>query len=241
MATHIRSLHLEHDTPETGVQKRPRPVIQKRTAWDPERFAEEQIRNLVRQVFFPGSQRPARQIVFCSVDEKDISGICLRVGQALSAQIPGTVCVVEADSDALSVASRNGDAGREFIFSQRDSHSLHKLSRPLSGNLCLLPQEAFLGDSGCVTSAAWLRARLGELRLEFDYAVLHGPPARLHSEVALLGQLSDGVVLVVEANSTRRATAQSVKRMLQAANVRLLGAVLNQRGFPIPEGIYRKL
>jgi len=57
----------------------------------------------------------------------------------------------------------------------------------------------------------------------------------------LIGQLSDGVILGLEAHRTRRIAARITKERLQAANVRLLGVVLNQRTFPIPEGIYRKL
>jgi Mrp family chromosome partitioning ATPase len=49
------------------------------------------------------------------------------------------------------------------------------------------------------------------------------------------------MVLVVQANSTRRVTAQKVKEKLQAANARLLGTVLSERTFPIPETIYKKL
>jgi Mrp family chromosome partitioning ATPase len=47
--------------------------------------------------------------------------------------------------------------------------------------------------------------------------------------------------LVIEANSTRRETTRKAKESLEAANVRLLGAVLNKRTFPIPEVFYRKL
>jgi len=56
--------------------------------WDPDAFAEEQIRGLVRQVFLPGWPKPARQVVFSPVDpETDISAICMQVGLALSAQV----------------------------------------------------------------------------------------------------------------------------------------------------------
>jgi Mrp family chromosome partitioning ATPase len=71
--------------------------------------------------------------------------------------------------------------------------------------------------------------------------VLYGPPAGTRSEAALLASLCDGMVLVLEANSTRRVAAQKVKERLHAANARLLGAVLRGRTFPIPEAIYRKL
>jgi len=90
-------------------------------------------------------------------------------------------------------------------------------------------------------SGSWLRERLNELRRTFDYTILYGPPASLGSEAALLASLCDGMVLVVQANSTRRVTAQKVKEKLQAANARLLGTVLSERTFPIPETIYKKL
>ena len=82
----------------------------------------------------------------------------------------------------------------------------------------------------------------GTCGLEFDYTIVHGPPAALCSDAALLGYLSDGVVLVLEAGKTRRATAQRTVQMLQATQcARLLGAVLSNRKFPIPDGIYRRL
>jgi Mrp family chromosome partitioning ATPase len=57
----------------------------------------------------------------------------------------------------------------------------------------------------------------------------------------VFGGQSDGLVLVLKANSTRRDSTREITQQLQAANIRMLGAVLNQRTFPIPEGIYSKL
>jgi Mrp family chromosome partitioning ATPase len=48
-------------------------------------------------------------------------------------------------------------------------------------------------------------------------------------------------VLVIEANYTRRSSAQKAKELLHAANVRVLGTILSGRTFPIPDGIYRRL
>jgi Mrp family chromosome partitioning ATPase len=45
----------------------------------------------------------------------------------------------------------------------------------------------------------------------------------------------------VQANSTRRETARKAKESLESAKVKLLGAVLNKRTFPIPEALYRKI
>jgi Mrp family chromosome partitioning ATPase len=57
----------------------------------------------------------------------------------------------------------------------------------------------------------------------------------------VLGHLVDGVALVLKANSSRRDSARDIIQLLQSSNVRVLGAVLNQRTFPIPERIYNRL
>jgi succinoglycan biosynthesis transport protein ExoP len=80
-----------------------------------------------------------------------------------------------------------------------------------------------------------------ELREEFDYVLIDAPPLSSCSDAVLLGQMTDGVILVVEANSTRRETARTAKETFEGANVKLLGAILNNRTFPIPEVLYRKL
>jgi len=61
------------------------------------------------------------------------------------------------------------------------------------------------------------------------------------NDAVLLGCGGDGVVLVLKANTSRRESARKAVQDLQTAKVRVLGAVLNQRTFPIPESIYRKL
>ena len=48
-------------------------------------------------------------------------------------------------------------------------------------------------------------------------------------------------MLVLEANATRREAAFRVSEHLRASQIRVLGAVLNKRTFPIPESLYRRL
>jgi hypothetical protein len=90
------------------------------------------------------------------------------------------------------------------------------------------------------TGPYWLSC-LAKLRNEFEYAVIQGPAAGVSSEAALLGQLADGIILVLSAHSTRRATARKIKETLDAAQCRILGTVLSERAFPLPDRIYRRL
>jgi Mrp family chromosome partitioning ATPase len=86
-----------------------------------------------------------------------------------------------------------------------------------------------------------MKSRVAELRREFDFVLIHVPALNTYAEGIALGQLADGVVLVVEANSTRRESASKVAQSLRAAQIQILGAVLNKRTYPIPEPLYRIL
>jgi Mrp family chromosome partitioning ATPase len=108
-------------------------------------------------------------------------------------------------------------------------------------NLWLLP-----AGSRCAAAlphflAEQLRVRLPQLLATFEYVLVDASSASTHTDVSVLGPLVDGAVLVVEANATRRDAARRVAGQLQAANVRVLGVVLTNRTFPIPEIIYRRL
>jgi Mrp family chromosome partitioning ATPase len=71
--------------------------------------------------------------------------------------------------------------------------------------------------------------------------LIDAPGTIVCGDAAILGQVADAAVLVIEANSTRRLSARKAKEALDAAGVRLLGTVLHNRSFPIPETLYNWL
>ena len=211
-------------------------VAHAKTTWSEHDFAEEQLWNLVRRLFSPGWPVPMRQVLFTGVEsETDVLGICMMLARVLAAQATGTVCVVDAaaklnkKTDISSIGSRNDHFG-----------NLHDLSRQVSDRVWLMPREVFmLGSEGL--PLVGIRARLAEIRLEFDHTIVCGPAASSCGEAELLASMCEGVVLVLQANSTRRIAAQKVIERLRAANVPLLGTVLTKRQFPVPDAIYRRL
>ncbi len=117
---------------------------------------------------------------------------------------------------------------------------IRKFATPLSAeNLWLIP--AGLMKPGFSTSMERYRERFAELREAFDYVLICSPALTSETAAIRIAQLSDGVVLIVEANHSRRETVRRAKEQLESAQVQLLGAVLDQRTFPIPEKLYRRL
>jgi hypothetical protein len=198
--------------------------------WNPEDFAREQIRGLVQRVFFASVGRPVTQVVFSGAEpHMDVSGLCDQVGQALALETSAHIAVVGREMTAELPSWCGGRA------------AIKSWSRQTAVNLWRVPGFGLREcseESG--TGRYWI-SRLAELRKEFEYAVIEAPAAGISSEAALLGQLTDGIILVLGAHNTRRATARKIKETLEAAQSRILGTVLRERRFPVPERIYRRL
>jgi Mrp family chromosome partitioning ATPase len=86
-----------------------------------------------------------------------------------------------------------------------------------------------------------VRQRIEELRSEFDVVMIDAAPAHLYADAVAFGRFSDGIILVLQSNTTRREAALKAKQSCEIANVRLLGAVLNKRTYPIPQHLYDRL
>jgi Mrp family chromosome partitioning ATPase len=86
-----------------------------------------------------------------------------------------------------------------------------------------------------------MRAFLRQCVAHFDYVLVNMEPIAPHGEAAGFAALLDGVILLVDAESTRREAARRAAAALRANGAVVLGALMTNRHFPIPERIYRKL
>jgi Mrp family chromosome partitioning ATPase len=109
------------------------------------------------------------------------------------------------------------------------------------GNLWVLPCGSPAVEWQTLLASDRWQSRADELRSEFAYVLIDAPPVSLCAEAISLGRLADGAILVIKSECTRREAARRAKGSLEAAKVHVLGAVLNDRKFPIPETLYRKL
>ena len=227
-AADVEGLEKPEETRAAAVAPR---VIQR---WSPGDFATAQIHGLVRQIFFSSSQKPIRQIVLSPIDyETQVGSLCGRVAGALAKETSGSVAIVGSSSESLRGFEQSPEQWR-----RSDLKPLQKISTQLGENLWFVPA-ALTGSAKATTSG--LVAYLGELRREFEFSIVEGPPAGQSSETMAMAQFADGIILALSARHTRRATAQRVKESLERSRVSILGTVLVDREFPMPERLYRRL
>jgi hypothetical protein len=202
--------------------------------WNPEDFAREQIRGLVRRVFFTSGAQPVKQVVFSAAEpETDVADICDQVGRDLALETRANIAIVVREPWPGEMVRAHPRYGASGVIKSWSTQLGINLWRVPGFGLRKCHEESGIGPY-------WLSCLAG-LRIEFEYAVIHGPVAGISSEAAVLGQLADGIILVLEAHSTRRASARKIKETLEAAQARILGTVLSERMFPVPERIYRRL
>jgi len=89
-----------------------------------------------------------------------------------------------------------------------------------------------------ILGALALRAAFDGLRSRYEWVLVDGPPATVYSDASLLAPLVDGVVLVIEAETTRRQVALRAKGVIEESGARVIGAVLSRRRYHIPKALY---
>lgn len=86
-----------------------------------------------------------------------------------------------------------------------------------------------------------IERRLHEIRKAGDTLILHADNLLDYPELISQADQLDGAALIIRASKTRRAAIEAVQNQLRAAEIPLLGAILLDRTFPIPEKLYRLL
>jgi Mrp family chromosome partitioning ATPase len=213
--------------------------LKARTSGDADNTGGEEMLRLVQGLFLSTSGSVHRGVVFCGVDrENGSSSVCARAGRTLAAYSSRSVCLVDANLRSPRLSSLLGVETTAFL---RKPVSVRERCVEIGENLWLAGTGFLADDRGALPSVATLKQHLAELSEIFEFVLIDAPGAGVSVDAAILGQIVNGTVLVIDADRTRRIAARKVKEFLDAAGVRLLGTVLHNRSFPIPKGLYDKL
>jgi len=204
-------------------------------------LSREELNKLTQRLFQPDG---ARVVVFTGVEHgAGCTWLAAQVAQTLATQGRTSVCVVDANfrSPALhEVFALNNQQGLAdaVLDGGRTQDYLRNTAHP---NLWVLTNGTPEKASQAIGSTQHLLENIRQLRAQFEYVVIDTAPMNLYHDALTLGSGADGVALILKANSSRREIAQKMLQEAKSANVRVLGAVLNQRQFPVPESVYRRL
>lgn len=190
----------------------------------------EQLQPLVEQIFFSGAHKNVRHVVVFGIDsDHRIGAICEGIADILVSRTQLEIGVVEASCSQNTEKSATDEATLQGVANQV-AKGLWHVKVDLGGHCWSIQDHESRGPSN-----------IRRLRSDFDCTITHTPPISSSFLGAVMGCFSDGVILVVRAGKTRRAAAQSSLQLLRRNKVRVLGAVLDDRRFPIPHSLYERL
>jgi capsular exopolysaccharide synthesis family protein len=209
------------------------------------RRANDEALRLVHQVFLPNSDQAPGVVVFAGINHGNgCTKVSASVAEVLATDGRRSVCLVEANfrspvASALYVAKN----GRGLTDALLRKGPIRSFCRPMdvTGNLWSLSCGAITSDSPTLLTSSSLRERMDELRAEFDFVIIDAPPLTRYADAIALGQLADGLVLIVESGRTRRDETAETVASLRACRVAILAAVLNKDTSLVPEKIYKRL
>lgn len=194
---------------------------------------------IVERLYLAAEGVAPQALLFVSLQGNSGDMLCARVAASLAAQVRGRICVVDTNFGRPSLhqyfhlSNERGLAG-----ALASDAPIETFGQRVPGtDLTVVPA----GGRWQAGASERLAERIRELREGFDYLLVRSAVRSDATDACFLGQLTGSAVLVIEAHATRRDAAARVKLQLEQKGVSVLGAILNNRTFPVPQFLYSKL
>jgi hypothetical protein len=186
--------------------------------------AQREMERLTESLFFVDRVLRNRCVLMAEVGSGETSSLWLAAGVAsiLGKTIGRPVHILSiGDSEIPRVLEAGKGANFDPV---GNSYTLERIS-----------------DSSSTRNSGELRDRLAELEISGHPVIIHVP--HFGEQASLLDHLSfvDGIVFLIRAGQTRRAALEAINRQIAATSTQVLGSVLLDRIYPIPEKLYRIL
>lgn len=107
--------------------------------------------------------------------------------------------------------------------------------------LVVLPTGSIPSNPTELLASQKMKELIGELEKRFNYIILDSPAIIPFADARILGPYTDGVLFVVQAGKTRREVVSRAMDEMSSVRAKLLGVILTQVEYYIPEYIHRHL
>jgi len=188
----------------------------------------EAFRSIRTNLQFVDVDSPPRAVVITSANPaegKTTTACNLAIALAQSGQ---RVCLIEADlrrptfSGYLQI---EGAVGLSNVLAQQMELD-DALTIWGADGLTVLAGGTIPPDPSELLGSKRMRAVLDELKSRFEIVIIDAPPLLPVTDAAVLGQIADGVLLVVRSQKTKRDDVTEAVQRLRAASASLFGTVL---------------
>lgn len=198
------------------------------TLADPSHMAAEDYRTLRTSLLYTIVDNPPKVVVVTSPGPKEgKSTTCANLGVVLAQADKNTLII---DCDFRRPAMHHVFGLRNFqgvVNVLADELELHEVWQAPIPSLKVATVGPLPSRPAELLGSRRFADLLGRAREQFDYVLLDAPPTAPVSDPAILATQGDGVLLVLDAQKTRKASLRKAKRTLDAVGASVLGTVMN--------------
>jgi capsular exopolysaccharide synthesis family protein len=198
------------------------------TTLDPKSVASEAYRTLRTNLLYSFVDRPPKVIVLTSAGPGEgKSTTCSNLGVALAQAGKDTV-IIDCDFRKPVIHKFFGSRNlRGIVDVLVGEHTLEEVwTEPMEG-LKVVTVGVIPPNPTELLGTRRLSDLLVGLRERFDYVLVDAPPVGLVSDPAILAVQGDGVLLVLDAQNTRKGSVRQAMRSLENVGANVLGTVMN--------------
>ena len=205
------------------------------TLQDPRSPIAEAYRGLRTNLTFSSLDRPLRTMLITSAGPEEGKSTVLANLAVTEAQAGRRVIIVDADlrrprqHELFGISNATG-----LTTALADEKGLQNLSLQATvlqatevPGLRVLTSGPLQPNPTELLASQRMAALLTALSALSDLVLFDAPPVVVVTDAAILASQVDGVLLVVNANGTRREHAQRAQQLLAKVNARIVGSVLN--------------
>ena len=215
------------------------------TYFDPKALITEQYKILRTNVLSINKNNPPKILVVTSSlhsEGKTLTALNLAVALAQSTQKP-KVLLIDADlrrgrvAKYLGVDRKTGLA--EILTDQaQPSEALFNIDVE---NLAFIASGAVPHNPAELLGSDRMKRFLNLMKSKFDHIIIDTPPVISVTDAGIIGAQSDGALLIIQAGRTQRGIVKRASELLHQAHSKILGHVLTNIEYHLPEYIYRYL
>ncbi len=185
--------------------------------------AQYEIERLTESIFYRKSGLHYRSVLIVDLGGNTSSlWVAMGVASVLGRALHNMVYVLAVGSNASEIHSASDESELD-----------------LPAGSCIL--EHFADPTSTTEGMNALIDRLSAINADGLTAIVHLSQSKEQAINLPRLDFVDGVILLVRAAQTRRAALEAIERQLAKASTPLLGSVLLDRVYPIPETLYRRL
>jgi protein-tyrosine kinase len=195
---------------------------------DPATQGAEQFRTLRSRLYQLRGNQPLRTIlVTSSIPGEGKTFVSNNLAQAIVRQPDRRALIIDADLRRprlhLPLGAPLSPGLTEYLRGEVDEFAV--MQNGQDGNLCFIPGGNEATNPSELLSNGRLKLLLDRMAPVFDWVILDSPPCLPVADASVLGDMCDGVLLIVRSGSTPAEVAQKACQELQGKNI--VGVVLN--------------